>query len=154
MNDMQLPADGEKLTAPTGAQAVSVLNLDGSRKSDFVIDEVPAALVYNGISHAVMMTSPLMLEEFAIGFSLSEGIVGSLSDILSRPFIHISACLPWKWSPSIMTDSYRRGSLFWNGWSFRVPSFPLAAIQSRYRALCPLAVGKRSTKFRVTQPPP
>ena len=27
MNDMQLPADGEKLTAPTGAQAVSVLNL-------------------------------------------------------------------------------------------------------------------------------
>lgn len=68
MNDVQLPADGEKLTAPTGAQAVSVLNLDGSRKSDFVIDEVPAALVYNGISHTVMMVTPQHLEDFALGF--------------------------------------------------------------------------------------
>ena len=61
MNDMQLPADGEKLTAPTGAQAVSVLNLDGSRKSDFVIDEVPAALVYNGISH---IPTDMILQSF------------------------------------------------------------------------------------------
>ena len=51
MNDVQFSADGETLNVPTGAQSVSVLNLDGSRKSDFVIDEVPAALVYNGISH-------------------------------------------------------------------------------------------------------
>ena len=48
MNDVQFSADGETLNVPTGAQSVSVLNLDGSRKSDFVIDEVPAALVYNG----------------------------------------------------------------------------------------------------------
>ena len=81
MNDMQLPADGEKLTAPTGAQAVSVLNLDGSRKSDFVIDEVPAALVYNGISHTVMMVTPQHLEDFALGFSLAEGIVQDVSDV-------------------------------------------------------------------------
>lgn len=81
MNDMQLPAVGEKLTAPTGAQAVSVLNLDGSRKSDFVIDEVPAALVYNGISHTVMMVTPQHLEDFALGFSLAEGIVQDVSDV-------------------------------------------------------------------------
>ena len=75
MNDVQFSADGETLNVPTGAQSVSVLNLDGSRKSDFVIDEVPAALVYNGISHTVMMVTPLHLEDFALGFSLAEGIV-------------------------------------------------------------------------------
>lgn len=43
--------------------------------------ECALALSYNGLNHAVMMVSPEDLEDFAIGFSLSAALVGSIDDI-------------------------------------------------------------------------
>ena len=80
----QLP-DSEALTrgAETLAE-VSVLRCrDGQRtvSADVLAVEVPVALEYNGISHVVMLASPNDLEDFALGFSLTEGIIAQPSEL-------------------------------------------------------------------------
>lgn len=44
-------------------------------------EECALAIAYNGLSQAVMMVSPIDLEDFVVGFSLGSGIVESVQDI-------------------------------------------------------------------------
>ncbi|WP_025035151.1 formate dehydrogenase accessory sulfurtransferase FdhD [Bradyrhizobium sp. DOA9] len=54
-----------------------------------VPEETPLALTYNGGTYAVMMGTPQNLEDFAVGFSVSEGIVKSVDDIKSLEMIRL-----------------------------------------------------------------
>ncbi len=68
---------------PEALQQVPTIRHSASPKEsrdDVIASEVPVALVFNGISHAVMMCTPRDLEEFALGFALSEGLIDSVSD--------------------------------------------------------------------------
>ena len=79
------PALAHELTNSTDSlKQVSVLRVrDGqpSIANDVIAVEVPVALEYNGISHVVMLASPADLENFALGFSLSEGIIQQASEL-------------------------------------------------------------------------
>lgn len=74
----------DELDQPHGHRRVAVQGMRGGRPfsaCDEVIDEVPVALEFNGISHAVMLATPLDLEDFALGFASSEGLLADASEL-------------------------------------------------------------------------
>ncbi len=71
---------------PQSARSISVRRIafggsqDGQRDRCIAL-EVPVALEYCGIGYAVMMATPVDLEEFAIGHAVAEGLVTSPADV-------------------------------------------------------------------------
>ena len=61
--------------------ATSDSDIIATERQDTLAKEIPVALVYNDIAHTVMMCSPRDLEDFAMGFSLTEGIIDKPADI-------------------------------------------------------------------------
>jgi FdhD protein len=53
-----------------------------AHEDDFVAEEVPVAMIYNGATFAVMMATPHDLDDFALGFSLTERLIADPSQLL------------------------------------------------------------------------
>ena len=65
-------------------RAVPAVRIDESSAGavvEQIAEEAPIALVYNGVPHVVVMASPANLEDLALGFSLSEGVIGSAAEL-------------------------------------------------------------------------
>ncbi len=51
------------------------------QERDLVAEELPVALIYHGVPHGVMLATPADLEDFGVGFTLSEGLVEDAGQI-------------------------------------------------------------------------
>jgi FdhD protein len=79
-------------------------------RDDCIASEVPVALTYNRVSHVVMMATPADLEDFGLGFSLTEGMIGCREDLLGLKVIpreggvEVAMTIPEPWFDRLSTQ--------------------------------------------------
>lgn len=73
--------DTDNLATSQAVVAKRYANGAWSEQPDQIAEEVPLALIYNGIAHAVMLGTPADLEDFALGFSLTESLIHHAKDL-------------------------------------------------------------------------
>lgn len=62
-------------------RVLSVRGGQGEETDDLVAEEIPVAISYNRRPYAVMLATPEHLEAFALGFSLSEGVIDAAEEL-------------------------------------------------------------------------
>lgn len=117
--------------------------IEGTRA---VPEEVAVALTYNGTTHAVMMASPGDIEAFALGFSLTEGIIRDPRELLSLEVLHLDDGIEarmWIAEEKIRHLSARRRALA------GPTGCGLCGVESLAEAVKPAARVTAATRFRT-----
>lgn len=110
-----------------------------SRLDDLAV-ETPVALVFNGISHVVMMATPNDLEDFALGFGITEGLFESPKDLygveqINRPegvelALEVSSACEWRLKERRRTLAGRTGCGLCGTDSLEQVKRPLKSVQA------------------------
>jgi FdhD protein len=118
--------------------------------SRLVAEETAVALSYNGSTHAVMMATPADLEDFGIGFTLTEGIVERAGEIDSVELIETELGIEVR----MWLDGDRAGSLAARRRAMSGPvGCGLCGIESLEQARrAPLRVAPHSTRGICSRP--
>jgi len=66
---------------PTHGEVLHYDGTPGAQQLTALAEEVPVNIVYATLPHAVMMATPADLEDFALGFSLTEGVIATAAEI-------------------------------------------------------------------------
>ena len=85
-----------------------------ARSSRVIPEETPVAFTFGGSTHAVMMASPADLEDFAVGFALTEGLIDTAQEAREIEVIITQAGVELRaWLPHARQESYaqRRRSM-------------------------------------------
>ena len=97
---------------PTASVACSIWRPQGAAEGKRVIpEETAVAFTYNGGSYAVMMATPQNLEDFALGFSITERLVSAPTDIRQLDIVEHDAGIElrmWLTEPHAAALSERR----------------------------------------------
>jgi len=100
---------------PTTTVRTTVWRRQGASAGQRIIpDETAVAFTYEGGTHAVMMATPHDLEDFALGFSLTEGIIAAASDIRQLDIVEQDAGIElrmWLTEPRATALTARRRHL-------------------------------------------
>ncbi|MDZ5461113.1 formate dehydrogenase accessory sulfurtransferase FdhD [Azohydromonas lata] len=128
-------------------------------QDDWLAEEVPVALVFNGISHAVMLASPADLEDFALGFAFTEGFLrhpGELYGVeaLAVPDglelrLEVSSACAWRLRERRRTLAGRTGCGLCGTDSLGQVRQPLPRLQPT--AVDPSAVARAQRRLRAHQ---
>lgn len=144
---------------PEGVRSVDVVALrDGhaAASRDWVADEVPVALVFNGVSHAVMLSTPADLEDFALGFALSEGLLdgpAELRDVEIVPVadgielrLEVAPAAEWRLRERRRTLAGRTGCGLCGTDSLATVRQPVARVEPLPVAAAAIAAGHRELR--------
>jgi FdhD protein len=113
MNE-DLVGDGKPPPPSLSVPSLAWRSGEMSASARAVPEETAVAFTFNGTTHAVMMATPGDLEDFALGFALTEGLIEAPSEIASLEIVAASAGIELRsWLPEDRAKAYaaRRRSM-------------------------------------------